>query len=147
VQKPPRRLEPEEIEALLALDVPARLATLDGHGFPHVTPLWFVWAKGAFHMTSIVDRPHLRRLEGNARAGVCVDVEEPEREDGQRPNRQVRAIGSAELFADESGSWTRRITGKYVTCPGAVEHASHRAADQRLVIRLRPSTLVGFASV
>jgi hypothetical protein len=78
---------------------------------------------------------------------VCVDVEEPERGDGQRPNRQVRAIGTAELFADEDGSWTRRITGKYVTGPGAAEHAAHRAADQRLVIRLRPSTLVGFASV
>lgn len=38
----PRRLSEQEIEALLALDVPARLATIDAEGFPHVTPLWFV---------------------------------------------------------------------------------------------------------
>jgi nitroimidazol reductase NimA-like FMN-containing flavoprotein (pyridoxamine 5'-phosphate oxidase superfamily) len=60
--KRPRSLDPNEIETLLALDVPARLATLDRHGFPHVTPLWFIWANDAFFMTSIADRPHLKRL-------------------------------------------------------------------------------------
>jgi nitroimidazol reductase NimA-like FMN-containing flavoprotein (pyridoxamine 5'-phosphate oxidase superfamily) len=59
----PRRLAREEVEALLALDVPARLASVDARGSPHVTPLWFVWAEGAFHLTSLTDRPHVRRLE------------------------------------------------------------------------------------
>ncbi len=58
-----------EIEALLALEVPARVATLDRDGFPHVTPLWFVWSGGAFYMTSLYDRPHLNRLRRNSRAG------------------------------------------------------------------------------
>jgi len=61
--RPPRRLSDTEIDELLALDVPARLATLDAAGYPHVTPLWFVWSGGAFYMTSISDRPHLRRIE------------------------------------------------------------------------------------
>lgn len=52
----PRPLDPAEIEALLALDVPARLATLDRDGFPHVTPLRFLWSDGAFYMTSIALR-------------------------------------------------------------------------------------------
>jgi nitroimidazol reductase NimA-like FMN-containing flavoprotein (pyridoxamine 5'-phosphate oxidase superfamily) len=52
VIRAPRRLSDEEIEALLALDIPARLATIDPHGFPHVTPLWFVWDDAAFHLTS-----------------------------------------------------------------------------------------------
>ena len=56
--RPPRQLTSEEIEALLAADVPARLATLDRH------------------------------------AGIGTDQDEPEREDGERPNRQVRAAGS-----------------------------------------------------
>ncbi|HUA46071.1 MAG TPA: pyridoxamine 5'-phosphate oxidase family protein [Solirubrobacteraceae bacterium] len=77
----------DEIDALLAAAVPARLATIDRDGFPHVTPLWFIWADGTFYLTSIADRPHPRRLEANPRAGICVDVEEPERDDGQRPNR------------------------------------------------------------
>ena len=63
-----------------------------------MTPLWFLWIDGAFYMTSIADRPHLRRIAGNPRVGVLVDTEDSERDDGQRPNRQARAIGDAELL-------------------------------------------------
>src|SRR5581483_3247223 len=75
VIRPPRPLSESETRRLLERDVPARLATVDGSGFPHVTPLWFVWAEGAFHLTSFRDRRHVARLRGNPRAGVCVDVE------------------------------------------------------------------------
>jgi nitroimidazol reductase NimA-like FMN-containing flavoprotein (pyridoxamine 5'-phosphate oxidase superfamily) len=77
--KPPRQLGADEVEQLLACDIPAHLATLDAEGFPHVTPLWFVWTGGAFYMTSIADRPHLRRVEDDPRVGIGVDVEDPER--------------------------------------------------------------------
>jgi nitroimidazol reductase NimA-like FMN-containing flavoprotein (pyridoxamine 5'-phosphate oxidase superfamily) len=145
--KGPRPLDPGEIEALLALDVPARPATLDRDGFPHLTPLWFLWTDGAFYMTSIADRPHLRRLAVNPRAGVLVDTEDPERDDGQRPNRQVRAIGEAEMFPDSGGLWTSRITEKYIRGPGAAASIAARAADQRVVVRLRPARVVVVASV
>ena len=72
----PRPLEPAEIAALLRADVAARLASIDSHGFPHVTPLWFIWEDDAFYLTSYSDRPHLRRLERDPRAGICVDVEQ-----------------------------------------------------------------------
>ncbi|MFZ0087923.1 MAG: hypothetical protein WAL63_00360 [Solirubrobacteraceae bacterium] len=42
MRKPSRRVRPKEIEQLLALDVVARLATVDDRGFPPVTPLWFL---------------------------------------------------------------------------------------------------------
>ena len=129
VIRPPRPLSDEEINALLAADVPARLATLDREGFPHVTPLWFIWDDGAFYLTSFPDRRHVRRLERDPRAGICIDVEGPERSDGERPNRQVRAVGTAELSADERGLWTRRITRKYVTGAVADERAEQRAAQ------------------
>lgn len=145
--KPPRPLGTEEIDSLLESDVPAQLATLDGDGFPHVTPLWFVWANGAFYMTSIEDRPHIRRLTRDPRAGVCVNVEDPERHDGQRPNRQVRAIGAAELLPDQLAAWTTRITQKYVRGPAASELIAARGEDRRIVICLRPRRLVAVASV
>jgi PPOX class probable F420-dependent enzyme len=147
VIRPPRPLSDREINALLAADVPARLATLDRQGFPHVTPLWFIWDGGAFYLTSLPDRPHVRRLGRDPRAGICIDVEEPERDDGERPNRQVRAAGTAELFADDRGLWTRRITRKYVTGAAADERAQQRAAQPRTVIRLAPARLVAVASV
>jgi PPOX class probable F420-dependent enzyme len=143
----PRTLASHEIEALLASDVPARLATLDRDGCPHVTPLWFVWTDGAFYMTSLVDRPHVRRLMRDPRAGVCVDLEDSERIDGQRPNRQVRAVGSAELLSDRGATLTTRITEKYVRGPAAAPRIETRAADQRVAIRLRPDRMVAVASV
>ncbi|MGD0700506.1 MAG: pyridoxamine 5'-phosphate oxidase family protein [Trebonia sp.] len=39
-----RPLSDEEIAGLLARDVVARVATIDACGYPHVTPLWFLWA-------------------------------------------------------------------------------------------------------
>jgi len=147
VTRPPRPLSAEEIDALLTADVPARLATLDRQGFPHVTPLWFIWDGGAFYLTSFPDRPHVRRLERDPRAGICVDVEEPERDNGERPNQQVRAVGTAKLFTDDGGLWTRRITRKYVTGARADERAEQRAAQPRTVIRLAPARLVAVASV
>ena len=145
--QPPRSMSAEEIDALLALDVPAHLATLDAEGFPHVTPLWFIWAGGAFHLTSFPDRPHLARLRGDARAGICVDIERPERDDGQRPNQQVRATGTAELAQDEGGYWTQLITEKYLSAPAALERARGRARSARVVIHLRPHRLLAVASV
>jgi PPOX class probable F420-dependent enzyme len=145
--KRPRQLGADEVQQLLARDVPARLATLDAEGFPHVTPLWFVWHDGAFYMTSIADRPHLRRVARNPRVGIVVDVEDPQRLDGQRPNRQVRATGVAELLADDGAVWTTRITEKYVREPAASERVQARSRDQRIVIRLRPERLIAVASI
>ena len=145
--KRPRRLAPGEIDTLLELDVPARLATVDRYGFPHVTPVWFVWADQKFVMTSIGDRPHLRRLAENPRAGLCIDIEDPERADGERPNRQIRAIGEAELFPDQGAQWTTRITEKYVRGVSASRTIAARTADDRVVISLTPIKLVALGSV
>lgn len=106
-----------------------------------------VWTGGAFYMTSIADRPHLRRVEDNPRVGIGVDVEDPECPDGQRPNRQVRATGVAELLADDAAIWTTRITEKYLRGPAALERAQARSHDERLVICLRPQRLIAVASV
>ncbi len=140
-------MDDDEIEALLARDLLVRLASLDSRGFPHVTPLWFMWSDGAFHMTSISDRPHLRRLERNPRTGLCVDSEQPERPDGQRANQQVRAIGDAELFPDGGQEWTHRLDRKYLSASAAGQRAAERAGDERVVIRVRPVRLVAAASV
>ena len=108
--KRPRPLDPGEIEALLALDVPARLAD-------------------------------------NPRAGLLIDTEDTERDDGQRPNRQVRAIGEAEVFPDGGGRWTSRLTEKYIRGPGAAASIASRVADERVVVCLRPARVVAVASV
>jgi PPOX class probable F420-dependent enzyme len=143
----PRPLSATETGALLAADLVAHLATVDDGGYPHVTPIWFLWDGEAFLMSCLADRPHVRRLRADPRASISIDAEEAERDDGQRPNRQVRATGVAELADDVDGAVTRAVTAKYLSGPGAAGQADARAQRDRVVIRLVPADWVAVASV
>jgi PPOX class probable F420-dependent enzyme len=136
------RLDAAEIASLLALDIPAHLATTDPDGYPRITPIWFIWEDGAFRMTSVEGQPHLRNLARDPRAAVCVDTEARKPVDGIRAHRRVRARGLVETAADHGGYWTRRITLKYVSGPDGEEAAERRAAMQRVVITLQPKRLL-----
>ena len=142
-----RPLTDQETADLLASDTVARLATIDVGGYPHVTPLWFLWADGAFHLASDAGRPHLARLRANPRAGLVIDVETAQRPDGQRPNKQVRAVGDATLTPDTGAAWTRRIWDKYINGPEARNALDERLGDrQRILIRITPVLITAVAS-
>ena len=126
--------------------MPARLATLEEDGFPRVTPIWFLWEDGVFVMTSLPHQPHVKNLERDARAAICVDIEERETVEGIRSNRQVKGHGLAQVRPDESGDWTRRITRKYVRGRDGEAAAERRAAMPRVVIELRPERLLTAAT-
>jgi hypothetical protein len=143
-----RPLSDEEITGLLASDTVARLATIDASGYPHVTPLWFLWADDAFHLASDAGRPHLARLQANPRAGLVIDVEAGQHPDGQRPNKQIRAVGNATLSPDTGAAWTRRIWDKYINGPTARNALDERLGDrQRVLIRIAPIRITAVASV
>lgn len=143
-----RPLSDEETADLLASDTVARLATIDASGYPHVTPLWFLWEDGAFHLASDAGRPHLARLQANPRAGLVIDVEAGQRPDGQRPNKQIRAMGNAILSPDTTAAWTRRIWNKYIDGPPAKNAAEERLGDrQRVLITIIPVRIIAIASV
>lgn len=137
-----RALRPAEIAGLLASDTVAHLATIDAAGYPHVTPIWFLWEYHAFRLTSWAGRPHLRRIRANPRVGLVIDREAGVRADGQRPNRQVRVIGDAELAIDPDGVWTQRIWEKYGS--GVALGAPDSA---RVLITITPDRFVASASV
>ena len=142
-----RPLSEEEVVVLLARDVVARVATVDAEGYPHVTPLWFLWADGAFHLASDAGRPHLGRLRANPRAGLVVDVEGEQRADGERPNLQVRAVGDAVLSPDAGGAWSMRIWDKYGSGFPEADLPARLGMRQRVLIRIVPSRIVAVASV
>lgn len=131
---------------LLALDVPAHLGWIDSGGFPRITPIWFLYEEGAFYMTSLPDRPHVRGLRRRPGASVCVDTEERVSVGGVRRNRQVKGWGRGELFDDTDGRWTRRITLKYVRGDEGEERAAYRASMPRVVIVLRPERLIAIGT-
>lgn len=143
-----RRLHDDEITELLSHDAVARFATIDADGYPHVTPLWFVWDDGTFHLASDAGRPHLARIRTNPKVGLIIDVEEPERPDGERPNRQVRVTGHATITPDNDGSWTTRIWAKYRQDDASPATMAERLRGrQRVHISVRPHHLVAVASV
>ena len=143
----PRPLTAQEITSLLASDVVARVATIDPAGYPHVTPLWFLWDDGVFRLASDAGRPHLTRLRANPRAGLVIDSEQPQRPDGERPNQQIRVTGDAALSPDPGGTWTRRIWAKYLEGITAPEAAARLRDRQRVLITITPRQLVAVASV
>ncbi|MEV3900879.1 pyridoxamine 5'-phosphate oxidase family protein [Mycobacterium sp. NPDC050551] len=138
-----RRLDDTEVADLLDSDAVARLATIDADGYPHVTPIWFLWADGLIRLTSYADRPHLDRVRVDPRVGLVIDTEAAQRSDGERPNRQVRIIGDATVAVDIGGEWTRRIRRKYL---GSAAEAPP-STGERAVITLRPRHFHAVASV
>lgn len=136
----------DEIAKLLGSDVVGHLATIDADGYPHVTSLWFHWDGEVARMTSVAGKPHLMRLSANPRACLAVDVETSERDDGERPNQQIRLIGEVSLVDDVQGRWTGAITGRYLNGPGAADRIAHRESQTRTVIELRPVEVVAVAS-
>lgn len=139
-------LNADVVRAVLAADVPAHLGTVDTAGFPHVTPIWFLWEDGAFLLSSLPYRPHVARLRANPRAFVVVDLEEPQAEDGIRPNWQVKAVGRADVQVDVGNRWTTQISQKYLPGPDAQPVRERRAHQQRVAIRLEPRELVAIGS-
>ena len=140
--QPPRELTAAEIGELLSRDLVAVLATL-GDGFPHLTPIWFVWSEQAFWLTSYADRPHVARLRRNPRAALCVQDEGFGTPGAERPNRQVRAHGLVEMAVDSEARWTEEIDRKYLSEPRSPFTGS---APARVVMRLSPQRLVALAS-
>jgi hypothetical protein len=74
-------------------------------------------------------------------------VEGEQRADGERPSRQVRAVGDALLSPDAGGAWTMRIWDKYIDRGAAVDPAARLGRRQRVLIRIVPSRIVAVASV
>lgn len=137
-----RALPDVEITELLQADTVARLATIAPDGYPHVTPIWFLWTADAFHFTSYRDRPHLDRIHADPRVGLVIDIEDELRADGERPNRQVRVTGDAVLAPDTDYRWTDRIRAKYLGAAG--DRPQNR---ERVLITVRPREIVAIASV
>jgi hypothetical protein len=101
----------------------------------------FLREDGAFHLASDAGRPHLARLQANPRAGLVIDIEAGQRPDGQRPNKQIRAVSDATLTPDTGAAWTRRIWDKYINGPTARNALDERLGDrQRMLIRISPLT-------
>jgi nitroimidazol reductase NimA-like FMN-containing flavoprotein (pyridoxamine 5'-phosphate oxidase superfamily) len=139
---PARPLTQHEIAEVLALAIPAHLATLDPAGFPRVIPVWFLWEDGTFYLSSRPQSRHVQDLARDPRAGLCIAVEESQTETGYRPFRQIMARGSAQVQPDTDASWAQKLIGKYIPGEAGVRRAKREAGEPHVVILLRPERLL-----
>src|SRR5262245_40422687 len=77
-----------------------RLATMREDGWPHVTPIWYVWEDGRFVLTLGKSRRHLRNMAHDPHVTMCVD-DDPRRSDLTKSPRAVVCYGLAEIENDE----------------------------------------------
>ena len=94
-------LTPDEREEFLSRKLVARMATQRADGWPHVTPIWYVWEGGRFLLSLGNSRRHLANLRRDAHVTMCVDVD-PRVEDPTKTPRSVVCFGEAELVEDEA---------------------------------------------
>jgi nitroimidazol reductase NimA-like FMN-containing flavoprotein (pyridoxamine 5'-phosphate oxidase superfamily) len=66
----------EERDVFLEGERTARVASVSADGFPHVTPLWFVWADGELWLYSITRSRRWAHLSSNPAVAVVVDAGE-----------------------------------------------------------------------
>ena len=83
-----------------------RLATLDADGFPHVTPIWFLWDGTRSSCRACRTDPHVGRLRADLRAGIVIDVEDPERPDGGAAQPAGPGHRHGRASDDTGGAWT-----------------------------------------
>ena len=63
----------DERNEFLTVERTCRVATVNGDGSPHVTPLWFVWDGASLWLTSITKSQRWENLHRDNRVAVVVD--------------------------------------------------------------------------
>ena len=86
-----------------------RLATMREDGWPHVTPIWYVYEEGRFLLTLGKSRRHLRNIARDPHLTLCVD-EDPRTTDLTKAPCAVVCFGLGRLVEDEEE--VRAITAK-----------------------------------
>jgi PPOX class probable F420-dependent enzyme len=102
-------LTEEERDAFLTDKRIGRLASNREDGWPHVTPIWYVWDGDRFVLTLGKSRRHLRNIARDPHVTLCVD-DDPRVTDLTKSPRAVVCFGLARLLEDEPS--VREVTTK-----------------------------------
>lgn len=132
-------LSSAETNQVLTAPVSAVLAFVDGEGYPRQVPCWFLYEDERFFVTSIAGKFHVRKLEANPKASICVEYIFPDRPpEGphERGHWQVKGIGDVRVYPEADSEVGARIMRKYLG-----DNPWPAISEQRVVIELSPRKL------
>jgi PPOX class probable F420-dependent enzyme len=137
-------MQPDEIrEFLLTGTRTGKVAVVRRDGAPVVVPIWFVLDDdGSLVFTTWHATVKARAIRRDGRISICVDDERP-------PFSYVRFDGVAELSDDleQLRRFATRIGGRYMGAARAEEFGARNAVEGELLVRVRPTRVVGRADV
>ncbi|HET7028195.1 MAG TPA: TIGR03618 family F420-dependent PPOX class oxidoreductase [Candidatus Limnocylindrales bacterium] len=129
---------------LLERPLLARLATVDDDGYPAVVPVWFEWADGAFWIVARARAAYLANLSHRPLVGLSIV-------DDRDPDRRLHVRGRATLatpgapLAGGVLDLARRLAERYEGA-GGLEYVERSRAWPRVLVRIDPDRIVGWAS-
>ncbi|MGC0272238.1 pyridoxamine 5'-phosphate oxidase family protein [Pseudactinotalea sp. Z1739] len=131
------KLDQEELDAFLHTGTIARLACLDGDGWPYIVPCWHEWDGSVFWVVAREKSKWAKFLADNERAAITVD------EDGTQ--RKVVAQCRATIVEEPNlgGQWVsvaERMSLRYLGENGP-KYLQPTIDKPRWLIRLDPFTM------
>jgi PPOX class probable F420-dependent enzyme len=120
----------------------AKLATVCTDGRPHVVPVWFVLDGEDIMITTMSASLKARNLQARPQVSLCVDDELP-----PYAFVTVHGIATVEHRPSDLLEWTTRVARRYLGDAAAVEAGQRYADLDDLLVRVRPTTVIGYANV
>jgi hypothetical protein len=131
------RLDRDELSAFLAEPVIARLACLDGDGWPYVVPCWQEWDGGSFWVVPRAKSAWAAYLAAEPRCAITVD------EDGTQRKVVARCLAHLVERPNVGGRWVpiaERMSTRYLGENGP-KYLAPTLDSPRWLFRLEPTTL------
>ncbi len=95
-----------EIDTILQATVNAILATNQRDGAPQLSPIWYLYEDGRFHISVGADSVKARNVRRDPRVSLCID-------EGHPDGRAVTVYGIAEIIEGES-AWRDDVNWRIV---------------------------------
>jgi PPOX class probable F420-dependent enzyme len=141
---PENALSQGEIDEYLNRRLLARMATLQADGYPHLTPIWFVWEGGKFKHTLGADRVHLTNLARDPRMSLVID-EDYRLADGLAAGARSVTVRGDAVLSQEPGlieDVTYKALVKYLGEDDAKAYLEPIMAEGRTIVTMTPTAWV-----
>ena len=140
----------EEIDRFLQQKLVARLTSIRPDGYPHTTPLWYVWDGESLWCelgAGARPRQHIRNLRRNPKLCVAIDRDARPEHGGVFDAQGVVMRGTVELSTDEAlqEEVMRKVLRKYVGDEGEqyleVLLEDGEPGKNRVIAKIKPARI------